>query len=93
MVIRFELSSPGGYLFYGNGQVYNSVLTMHGVLMIFFVVIPILIGGFGNWMLPVILGAPEIAFPRLNALSFWITFVALLMVYQSFFVGGGPGSS
>nr|BAV81415.1 cytochrome c oxidase subunit I [Litomosoides sigmodontis] len=93
MVIRFELSSPGGYLFFTNGQVYNSVLTMHGVLMIFFVVMPILIGGFGNWMLPIMLGSPEMAFPRLNALSFWITFVALMIVYQSFFVGGGPGSS
>nr|BAV82730.1 cytochrome c oxidase subunit I [Brugia timori] len=93
MIIRFELSSPGGYLFFGSGQVYNSVLTMHGVLMIFFMVMPILIGGFGNWMLPVMLGAPEMAFPRVNALSFWFTFVALLMVYQSFFIGGGPGSS
>lgn len=93
ILIRFELSSPGGYLFFGSGQVYNSVLTMHGVLMIFFIVMPILIGGFGNWMLPLILGAPEMAFPRVNALSFWITFVALLMVYQSFFIGGGPGSS
>nr|WP_225538652.1 cbb3-type cytochrome c oxidase subunit I [Wolbachia endosymbiont of Mansonella perstans] len=93
MIIRFELSSPGGYLFFGSGQVYNSVLTMHGVLMIFFVVMPILIGGFGNWMLPIMLGSPEMAFPRLNALSFWFTFVALLIVYQSFFIGGGPGSS
>nr|YP_009249438.1 cytochrome c oxidase subunit I [Dirofilaria repens]AKU47219.1 cytochrome c oxidase subunit 1 [Dirofilaria repens]AOP18644.1 cytochrome c oxidase subunit I [Dirofilaria repens]AOP18656.1 cytochrome c oxidase subunit I [Dirofilaria repens]AOP18668.1 cytochrome c oxidase subunit I [Dirofilaria repens] len=93
MLIRFELSSPGGYLFFGSGQVYNSVLTMHGVLMIFFMVMPILIGGFGNWMLPLMLGAPEMAFPRVNALSFWFTFVALLMVYQSFFIGGGPGSS
>nr|YP_009319964.1 cytochrome c oxidase subunit I [Onchocerca ochengi]APA19078.1 cytochrome c oxidase subunit I [Onchocerca ochengi]APA19090.1 cytochrome c oxidase subunit I [Onchocerca ochengi] len=93
MLIRFELSSPGGYLFFGSGQVYNSVLTMHGVLMIFFLVMPILIGGFGNWMLPLMLGAPEMAFPRVNALSFWFTFVALLMVYQSFFIGGGPGSS
>nr|CDP91235.1 Bm126 [Brugia malayi] len=80
IIIRFELSRPGGYLFFGSGQVYNSVLTMHGVLMIFFIVMPILIGGF------------EMAFPRVNALSFWFTFVALLMVYQSFFIGGGPGT-
>lgn len=48
MIIRLELSSPGGYLFFSNGQIYNSVLTMHGILMIFFMVMPILIGGFGN---------------------------------------------
>nr|YP_010481281.1 cytochrome c oxidase subunit I [Dipetalonema gracile]UVN17308.1 cytochrome c oxidase subunit I [Dipetalonema gracile] len=93
MIIRFELSSPGGYLFFGNGQVYNSVLTMHGILMIFFMVMPILIGGFGNWMLPVMIGSPEMAFPRVNALSFWLTFMALFLVYQSFFIGGGSGSS
>nr|YP_007890907.1 cytochrome c oxidase subunit I [Spirocerca lupi]AGI51577.1 cytochrome c oxidase subunit 1 [Spirocerca lupi] len=92
-VIRLELSSPGGYLFSGFGQVYNSVLTLHGILMIFFMVMPILIGGFGNWMLPIMLGAPEMAFPRVNALSFWFTFVALFMVYYSFFVGGGAGGS
>lgn len=70
IIIRLELSSPGGYLFFNRGQVYNSVLTIHGVLIIFFIVIPILIGGFGNWILPLILGSPEIAFPRVNALSF-----------------------
>lgn len=88
-----ELSCPGGFLLSGSGQVYNSVLTIHGILILFFMVIPILIGGFGNWMLPIILGAPEIAFPRVNALSFWFTLTALFIVYQSFFVGGGPGGS
>nr|YP_003875468.1 cytochrome c oxidase subunit I [Chandlerella quiscali]ADL39026.1 cytochrome c oxidase subunit I [Chandlerella quiscali] len=93
MIMRLELSSPEGYLFFNSGQVYNSVLTMHGILMIFFMVMPILIGGFGNWMLPLMLGSPEMAFPRVNAMSFWFTFVALVMVYHSFFIGGGPGSS
>nr|YP_011001028.1 cytochrome c oxidase subunit 1 [Mastophorus muris]WPN85864.1 cytochrome c oxidase subunit 1 [Mastophorus muris] len=93
LIIRLELSCPGGFVLSGSGQVYNSVLTMHGILMLFFMVMPILIGGFGNWMLPIMLGAPEMAFPRVNALSFWFTLVALFMVYQSFFVGGGSGSS
>nr|WAP90821.1 cytochrome c oxidase subunit 1 [Neofoleyellides sp. XM-2022] len=93
MMMRMELSVPGGFLLNGMGQVYNSVLTLHGILMVFFVVMPILIGGFGNWMLPVMLGAPEMAFPRVNALSFWVTFMALLLVYYSFFIGGGAGGS
>lgn len=93
IIIRGELSCSGGILLSGNGQLYNSVLTLHGILMVFFVVIPILISGFGNWMLPMFLGAPEIAFPRANAISFWLTFIALFMVYFSFFVGGGAGTS
>nr|YP_004927908.1 cytochrome c oxidase subunit I [Heliconema longissimum]ACV96726.1 cytochrome c oxidase subunit I [Heliconema longissimum] len=93
MIIRTELCRPGGFIMMGSGQIYNSVLTLHGVLMIFFMVMPILIGGFGNWMLPMMLGAPEMAFPRINALSFWITFFSLFLVYYSFFVGGGAGNS
>ncbi|VDK51643.1 unnamed protein product [Gongylonema pulchrum] len=46
--MRVELSCPGGFLLSGSGQIYNSILTIHGILMIFFIVIPILIGGFGN---------------------------------------------
>nr|WVH37133.1 cytochrome c oxidase subunit I [Physaloptera clausa] len=93
LFIRLELSRSGGTLLSGSGQVYNSILTMHGVLMIFFMVMPVLIGGFGNWVLPLMLVAPEMAFPRLNALSFWFTLVALFMVYHSFFVGMGAGGS
>nr|QXT44849.1 cytochrome c oxidase subunit 1 [Crassicauda sp. Ningbo-2019] len=93
LIIRTELSRPGGFVLCGYGQVYNVILTLHGVLMIFFMVMPILIGGFGNWMLPMMLGAPEMAFPRINALSFWITFFSLFLVYYSFFIGSGAGNS
>lgn len=65
MLLRLELAKPG--LFFGNGQVYNSVLTLHGLTMVFFLVIPALIGGFGNWFLPLFLSAPDMRFPRVNA--------------------------
>ena len=68
---------------------YLAFLTMHGTLMVFFVLSTVPLSGFGNYFLPLQLGASEMAFPRLNMLGFWITLVAFLVLVAAFFVPGG----
>ena len=70
LLIRSELSMPDQMYFNGNYQAYYVTVTMHGLVMIFFMVMPTLLGGFGNYFVPLQLGTNEMAFPRLNALSF-----------------------
>lgn len=70
VIMRLELSFPGDQVLFGEYQLYNVMVTMHGVLMLFFVVVPIAVGGFGNYFVPILIGAPDMAFPRLNNLSF-----------------------
>ena len=70
-------------------ETYLSLLTMHGTIMVFFVLTTAPQGGFGNYFLPIQIGAADMAFPVLNMLSFWVTFVAFLVLIAAFFVAGG----
>jgi len=91
LAIRLQLTYPGSALVGENYQLYNVVVTMHAVIMIFMFVMPVLIGGFGNFIVPLQLGVPDVAFPRVNALSFWLLPVSLSLMYQSMLEKLGPG--
>ena len=72
---------------------YHMLFTMHATIMIFFAVIPILVGGFGNYLVPLMIGAEDMAFPRLNMASYWTYFVASLVMITSFFTGSGAAKA
>ena len=77
---------PGGIML---PEFYNSLFTMHATIMIFFAIMPILIGAFGNFVVPIQIGARDMAFPTLNMLSFWTAVPAAVVIIWSFFVTGG----
>ena len=89
-IIRIELGRPGQLI--GDDQIYNFIVTLHAFLMIFFIVIPILIGGFGNWFLPIIINRPDMSFPRINNLRLWLVLPAFLFIIFSIIIERGVGT-
>src|SRR6201993_5371298 len=79
--------APGGVL---TPEYYLQLMTMHGTIMVFFVLTTAPFAAFGNFFLPIQVGAEDMPFPHFNMMSFWVTFVAFLVLVSSFFVGDGP---
>lgn len=87
LFIRIQLIKPlNNFL---DGETFNQMMTMHGTTMLFFAATPILFG-FMNWILPLQIGARDVAFPFLNSLGFWMFFFGALLTNSSFFLGGAP---
>ncbi len=103
--IRWQLAYPwqgmpiiGRMLFSAEGgqiapEFYTVLFTMHATVMIFLVIIPILAGAFGNYLIPLMIGADDMAFPTLNMLSYWFMWPAFMCFGSSFFMSGGPPAS
>ena len=87
LLIRLQLAGPNLELL--SAAQYNQLFTMHGLTMVFLVIMPIA-AAFTNYFLPILLGARDVAFPRLNAFSYWLFLGAGLLIYSSFFLGGAP---
>jgi cytochrome c oxidase subunit 1 len=74
-------------------ETYNMMFTMHATIMVFFVIMPILVGAFGNFLIPLMIGARDMAFPVLNMLSFWVALPAAIIMLGGFFVPGGHAAA
>ncbi len=107
MIMRFQLAYPGkpipliGTWFSPDKapggimlpEFYNQLGAMHGTIMVFLGVVPLAVGGFGNFVMPLQIGAPDMAFPKLNMMSYWVYFVGGIVMLASFFAPGGAANS
>ena len=88
-VIRLQLAFPNGHVV--APDTFNRLFTMHGTTMVFLVGMP-MVAGFANYLVPLMIGARDMAFPRLNAFSLWMTLFGGLLLYFSFAAGGAPNA-
>src|SRR3989449_5115584 len=85
-----QANAPGGIML---PEFYNQLGAMHGTIMVFMGVVPLAVGGFGNFVMPLQIGAPDMAFPKINAASYWAYFVGGVIMVASFFVPAGAANS
>ena len=88
-LMRLQLGFPGKFSFIDANHYYQFV-TMHGMIMVIYLLTALFLGGFGNYLIPLMLGARDMVFPFLNMLSYWVYLLAVLVLMASFFVPGGP---
>jgi cytochrome c oxidase subunit 1 len=88
-LMRLQLGFPDSISIIDAQQYYQAV-TMHGMIMVVYLLTALLLGGFGNYLIPLMLGARDMVFPYVNMLSYWVYFLAVLVLVASFFVPGGP---
>ena len=84
LMIRIQLAVPGNDFM--TAETYNQVFTMHGTVMVFWVAMPFLVSGFGNYLVHLMVGAPDMSFPRLNMMSYWTFFISTGLLIASFFM-------
>ena len=92
MIMRMELGGAGSNNVIASNQTYNILITAHAFVMIFYLIMPALLGGFGNWFIPIMVGSMDMAFPRLNNVSFWLLPPAFILLLMSAFVEKGVGT-
>jgi cytochrome c oxidase subunit 1/cytochrome c oxidase subunit I+III len=90
LIMRTQLSSPNNDVV--SPSTYDELFSLHGITMIFFFIIPMTTGAFGNYLIPLMIGARDMAFPRMNALSFWIFLASGIFVYTSLALGTAPNA-
>ena len=88
-LMRMQLAFPG-LLAFIDADYYYQLITMHGMIMVIYLLTALFLGGFGNYLIPLMLGARDMVFPYVNMLSFWIYFLAVMVLVGGFFVPGGP---
>ena len=88
-LMRLQLGFPGRFAFIDPSH-YLQFITMHGMIMVVYLLTALFLGGFGNYLIPLMVGARDMVFPYLNMLSYWIYLLAVLVLVASFFVPGGP---
>src|ERR1700755_1657028 len=88
-LMRLQLGFPGTFSFIDANQ-YLQFITMHGMIMVIYLLTALFLGGFGNYLIPLMVGARDMVFPYVNMVSYWVYLLAVLVLVASFFMPGGP---